>query len=106
MQRKAGNDLRLFLLEGGKLCFQLRIFLLQPLIFRTGNGHHFFCVTCLHSSVFHANIIPQNTAKAGVFNGFQPLFLCLDCGQSRYRAVGFRLLNLQPLNEPAVLLRR
>ena len=38
--------------------------------------------------------------------GFQTLFLCLDCGQSHYWAMGFRLLDLQPLHEPAVLLRR
>ena len=81
LQREAGNDLRLFLFAGSKLCFQscmrlfqlgalcfqLRIFLLQPLIFRTGNGHHFFRVACLHFSVFHVNIIPQNAAKSQCF---------------------------------------
>ena len=33
--------MRLFQL--GALCFQLRIFLLELLIFRAGNGHHFPC---------------------------------------------------------------
>ena len=33
-------------------------------------------------------------------------FPCSDSGQSYYRAVGFRLLDLQSLHEPAVLLWR
>ena len=120
LQRKAGNDLGLLLFTGSKLCFQscmclfqlgapcfqLRIFLLQSLIFRTGNGHHFLRVACLYFSVFHANIIPQNTAKSQYFQWFPATFLCSDCGQSRHWAVGFRLFDLQPLHEPAVLLRR
>ena len=48
--------------------------LLKSLIFRTGNGHHFFRVACLHFSVFHANIIPQNAAKSQRFQWFSPIF--------------------------------
>ncbi len=95
----ASSNLALF-------CFQLRIFLLELLIFRAGNGHHFFRVACLHFSVFHANIMPQNAAKSQCFQWFPPIFPCSGSGQSRYRAVGLRLLDLQPLHEPAVLLRR
>ena len=87
LQREAGNDLRLLLFAGSKLCFQscmrlfqlgalcfqLRIFLLELLIFRAGNGHHFFRVACLHFSVFHANIMPQNAAKSQCFQWFSPV---------------------------------
>ena len=52
LQCQAGNDLCL---------------LLKSLIFCTGNGYHFFRVACLHFSVFHANIIPQNAAKSQCF---------------------------------------
>ena len=38
--------------------------------------------------------------------GFQPLFLCLNCGHSHYWPVGLWLLDLQSLHEPAVLLLR
>ena len=68
------------LLEGGKIaliapCGEIpsRFPTLQTLIFRTGNGHHFFRVACLHFSVFHANIIPQNTAKSQCFQWFPPI---------------------------------
>ena len=109
LQRQAGDDLRLFLFTGGKLCFQLCVpcfFLLQTLIFRTGNGHHFFRVTCLHFSVFHKEIIPQNSKKSQRFQWVSATFLCLDCAQPCHRTVGFRLFDLQSLHEPAVLLRR
>ena len=119
LQRKAGDDLRLLLFEGGKLCFQscmrlfqlgalcfqLRIFLLQALIFRTGNGHHFLRVACLHLSVFHKEIIPQGREKSQYFQWFLDILPYLDCAQSCHRTVGFRLFNLQSLHEPAVLLR-
>ena len=109
LQRKAGDDLRLLLFEGGKLCFQLCIpcfFLLQMLIFRTGNGHHFFRVACLHLSVFHKEIIPQGREKSQYFQWFLDILPYLDCAQSCHRTVGFRLLDLQSLHEPAVPLRR
>ena len=80
-------------------------FLLQTLIFRTGNGHHFFRVTCLHFSVFHANIKPQSAAKNQYFQWFLDILPCSDCAQSCHRTVGFRLFDLQSLHEPAVLLR-
>ena len=63
-------------------------------------------VLLVRISLFSMQILYQKAKqKARIFNGFQSLFLCLDCGQSRYRAVGFRLLDLQPFHEPAVLLR-
>ena len=109
LQRKAGDDLSLFLFAGGKLCFQLCVlcfFLLQALIFRTGNGHHFFRVACLHLSVFYEEIIPQGREKSQYFQWFLDILPYLDCAQSCHRTVGFRLLDLQSLHEPTVLLRR
>ena len=56
LQRQAGYDLSLFLFTGKGL-----------LIFRTGNGHHFFRVACLNFSVFHEKIIPQSSKKSQRF---------------------------------------
>ena len=101
------------LLEGGKIaliapCGEIpsRFPTLQTLIFRTGNGHHFFRVACLHLSVFHKEIIPQGREKSQYFQWFLDILPYLDCAQSCHRTVGFRLLDLQSLHEPAVPLRR
>ena len=60
LQCQAGNDLRLFLLCGSKLRFQLGFFALEFLIFRAGNGNYFIRVTCRQFFLFHDFIIPQS----------------------------------------------
>ena len=77
--------------------------------FCTGFFHRvsFSSVLLVCISLFSMQILYHRTRqKASIFNGFQPLFLCLDRGQSHYWAMGFRLLDLQPLHKPTVLLRR
>ena len=62
-----------FSLTALQSCLEDRFFQLELLIFRTGNGDHFRRVACLHFSVFHANIIPQNAAKSQCFQWFPPV---------------------------------
>ena len=51
-------------------------------------------------------IIPQGREKSQYFQWFLDILPYLDCAQSCHRTVGFRLLDLQSLHEPAVPLRR
>ena len=66
--------------------------LLKSLIFRTGNGDHFFRLACLHFCVFHANIIPQSTAKSRCFQWFSPIFPAQTVG----KWIQFKLLLDEP----------
>ena len=51
-------------------------------------------------------MIAQNTLKIQRFQCFQAIFPVSEYSQSRYRAMRLWLLDLQPLHEPTVLLRR